>query len=296
MDETQQMDNLTASAVRGGSTIAVAGDWHGNTRWARRCLRHLARLGVREVFHLGDFGVWPGPSGRRYVAEVERALAAEDMVLFVTPGNHEDYDQIQAVPPSDRGHDIGAVQWMTDHLALLPRGHRFRRHGWSVVSLGGAPSIDFEDRVRGEDWWPAEMITPDEIDSVVADGSADIMLAHDAPDADYATEAVSRILTGNPLGYGQVALAYCAVGRKRLTRAFMAVRPRAFVHGHFHVSDERTVAVDGWRHPTLAVSLGCDGDLRGNLALLHLSEQTVSSPPEVEWLDLGSSASHRSHG
>lgn len=74
--------------------IALAGDWHGNTAWALRCLLHLASLGVREVFHLGDFGIWPGPGGRNYVLDLDACLASEAMTLFVTPGNHEDYDQI----------------------------------------------------------------------------------------------------------------------------------------------------------------------------------------------------------
>lgn len=93
-----------------------------------------------------------------------------------------------------------------------------------------------------------------------------------------------------------MALAYCAVGRRRLTRALLAVRPRVFVHGHFHVHDERMVAVDGWKHPVVAVSLGADGDLRGNLALLHLPGRAERGLPEIEWVDLSRSTGTSARG
>lgn len=285
MDETQQTEDQSSALPTIGS-LALAGDWHGNLDWAVRCLRQLASLGVREVFHLGDFGLWPGERGRHYVDRLEGVLRDEEMVLFVTPGNHEDYDQIASLPAMDRGHDAGAVQWVTDHLALLPRGHRLERFGWSIVSLGGAPSIDFESRVPGQDWWPGELITNEEVEAVAAEGPADIMLAHDAPDADYATAAVGRIIASNPLGYGKLPLSYCAVGRRRMTSAFLGVRPKVFAHGHFHAADQRTFAVPGWGYETIAVSVDCDGATLGNLALLHLPERGDGAVPRVEWVEV----------
>jgi hypothetical protein len=35
------------------STVAPAGDWHGNTQWA-----------IALILHLGDFGIWPRTPGR----------------------------------------------------------------------------------------------------------------------------------------------------------------------------------------------------------------------------------------
>ena len=266
------------------TAIALAGDWHGNKDWALRCLRHLSALGVREVFHLGDFGIWPGPKGRDFV--LDAYLASEEMVIFVTPGNHDDYDQIAELPALDLGRDMGAVQWMTDHIALLPRNHRFSRGGWSFVSLGGAPSIDFEYRARGEQWWDAELITNEQVEAVVAAGPADVMLAHDAPDTDYATGAVGRILATNPMGYSVEALTYCAVGRMRMTQAFLAVQPRVFVHGHYHVRDERVMRIPGWNHYTEMVSVDGDHRVDGNLVLLHLPERDSADVPTIEWLDV----------
>ena len=90
-----------------GPRVGVAGDWHGDRIWAISALRHFHQEDIRVVLHLGDFGVWPGPYGRIFLEQVERALETLDMVLLVTPGNHEDYDQIDSwvpVPGMGEGH------------------------------------------------------------------------------------------------------------------------------------------------------------------------------------------------
>ena len=134
--------------------VALAGDWHGNVTWAARTLHACARIGVRRLYHLGDFGVWPGGSGILYLDALEEVCAEHDIEIWVTPGNHEDYDQIAAIPPGRDG-----LQWIRPHVGLIPRGHRWSEGGRSFVSLGGAPSIDYESRDEGSSWWPAEMIT-----------------------------------------------------------------------------------------------------------------------------------------
>src|SRR5665811_263832 len=140
----EENDFAIVGRVRHGGSmfrLGVVGDWHGTRTWALRCVRALADAGIGEIYHLGDFGIWPGPRGRNYLLDLDAALGSHAMTLFVTPGNHEDYDQIEELPALDLGHEIGEVQWITDHIAILPRGHRWERNGWSFASLGGAPSV-----------------------------------------------------------------------------------------------------------------------------------------------------------
>lgn len=264
--------------------LGVAGDWHGNRTWALRCVRALAVAGVGEVFHLGDFGIWPGPTGRDYLIDLTDALEAHAMTLFVTPGNHEDYDQIEELPSIDLGHDVGRIRWITDRIALLPRGHRWERNGWTFVSLGGAPSVDRWLRREGLDWWEAEAITDEDVTRVVAGGQADVMLAHDAPDAVLGTRGVAAILRSNPLGRPAYALKYASEGRDRMTAAFLAIQPRLFLHGHYHLRDEAWI--DQFSHPTHVMSLDCDGSVDGNLAVVTLPEKDSGAEPTIEWLTL----------
>jgi hypothetical protein len=99
--------------------IGVAGDWHGDTRWARTYIAQLAEHEVRSLFHLGDFGIWPGPRGRLFISDLNSACIKHRTHLH-HPGNHDDYDQIEELPILDDG-----LAWLTDHIAVIPRGHRW---------------------------------------------------------------------------------------------------------------------------------------------------------------------------
>lgn len=256
--------------------IGLAGDWHGDTRWAIHALERFAALGIRRIHHLGDFGFWPGRSGAAYAGAVSTAVQRLGLRLAVTPGNHEDYPALASLDVADRGDEIGAVGYAYADIAVLPRGHRWSHRAAGVarsfVSLGGAASVDLAERVPGLSWWPEEAISDRDVAHAIAGGHADVMLCHDSPDP--ATPAVARILAGNPLGWPADALRYAASIRSRVTQAVGAVRPDLLVHGHYHVWDHARVA---WPEggECDVVSLDCERT-PGNLAVLDLSTLAVS--------------------
>jgi Icc-related predicted phosphoesterase len=253
--------------------IGLAGDWERDARWARGALAAFAGRGIEAVFHLGDFGIWPGGRGRQYLSEVDGTLRGHRQTLYLTPGNHDDYNQINELPALDDG-----LQWLTERIAVIPRGHRWTLGGRIWVSLGGAPSVDYPQRIEGETWWPEEAITDDDVQRVVDGGHADVMLCHDAPTP--GTPAVERIIrTGGGWSWTERGLRYAREGRARLTRAVDAVQPSLLVHGHYHVADAATVAV-GDREREI-VSLSANGQ-HGNLAVLDLAADTLA----WEWVDV----------
>lgn len=264
-------------AVYLGPVVAFAGDWHGTTDWACGRIMSLGTQGVDVILHVGDFGLWPGPFGKKYLNAVENACARYGVTLAVTPGNHEDWDRIDSRTPVDRGDGWGAVIWVTDHIAILPRGHRAtlitpKGTERTMVSLGGAPSVDFDTRQPGKTWWPTEAITDADVDAAIAGGPADIMVAHDSPGIPYQLPAVYDICHNNPMGFSAAGLAYATEGRDRLTRAFEAITPRVFAHGHYHVSGQRDLRV-GDREATI---VGLDQQrTAGNIALLDLDTLAV---------------------
>ena len=245
--------------------VGLAGDWHGATRWAAAAIKSFGKAGVRTIFHLDDFAFWPGNSGLSYLRRVEAACKENNVEIFLTPGNHEDWNALTGLFVRGDG-----PQQITEHVYALPRGWRWSLRGREFVSLGGGPSIDYEFRTPGVDWWPSEAITDADIDHVIAGGPADVMLAHDSPNQ--GTRSVRRIIAENPLGFSAVARAYANVGRERMSRAFTAVRPRLFVHGHYHVYDEviqrANNATGTWSHRVLSLEQETG---HGNAAILDVS-------------------------
>nr|WP_188110452.1 hypothetical protein [Aeromicrobium ginsengisoli] len=188
-----------------------------------------------------------------------------DLTIRITDGNHDDHSRLAMIEPVD------GVRWVTDRIGFFERGHRWLWADTTLVSLGGAPSVDFEHRTSGKTWWPEEVITDDEVRSATADGHADVMLTHDAPEP--ALPAVQRILDG-PSYWSEAALVYAAEGRAQVTKAFSGVTPRLLIHGHMHVADRGAVRIPGAPWDTQVVSLNCDEGV-GNLGTLDLESLNV---------------------
>lgn len=250
------------------TTVALAGDWHGNVRWARARIADVAARGVGLILHLGDFGIWPGESGELYLLDVERICAEHGVDIWITPGNHEDWDRLTELwaGPANSGQPLH----LTDHIRVLPRGYRFVLAGRSFVSLGGAPSVDLDRRTAGKDWWAEEAITAEDVEAVVGGGHADVMLAHDAPLGPYGVAEVARIRAGNEWGWSDRALAYARVGAERMHETFLGVAPKLFVHGHYHVVGEATVELPARDYCAWIWSLNCDG-VDGNVRYLDVA-------------------------
>lgn len=258
------------------SVIAIAGDWHGDRAWATARLQSLGERGISVCAHLGDLGIWPGPSGKAFLNTVEKVCAKYDIAILVTPGNHEDWGRLSDLwsdPKNQNADRTLRPLYLTDHLAVLPRGHRWEMGGRSFVSLGGAPSLDFSFRQEGKTWWPQEQISPEDVTRTIKGGYADVMLTHDAPGPPWTTPPVADILDANPMGWSDRALAYAAVGRNLVTEAFLGVSPRLLVHGHYHCSGHATFRLPGSGHDTTVWSL--DANRRsGNTRLLDLTTLT----------------------
>ncbi|MEP9384617.1 metallophosphoesterase [Nocardioides sp. KR10-350] len=261
------------------TTIAFAGDWHGNQPFARERILNVADRGVSTVLHVGDFGIWPGRTGKRFLMGVESSCARYGVHILVTPGNHEDHGRLEQRWDNQRAQSDGAPLQpiaLTEHITVLPRGYRWQIDGRSFVSLGGAPSVDKHLRSQGTDWWVEEQITEDDVERVAAGGYADVMVTHDSPDVPYAVPQVAQIIATNPQGWPDDSLRYAAVGRARMHQAFEAVAPRLFVHGHYHVRGEATVRVPDADHDTHVWALASDQERVGNLRYLDLA--TLDEP------------------
>lgn len=223
--------------------IGLLGDVHGRTAWFRYAIDKFAREGITTVVQLGDFGIGQPFMFNKTLKSLNQHLVRKGITFYVVPGNHENYDVINALPVEEDGW-----QHLKSNILLAPRGHRWVWDGVSFVALGGAPSVDRSwrrqrDANKPHDpcWWEAEAITLEDVSNVAAGGYADVMIGHDAPNG---ISTIQKNISSNPHGFKQVDLLYAAEGRELLTQAFRAVAPKYFFHGHYHFLVDEAVVVE----------------------------------------------------
>lgn len=242
--------------------VAVCGDWHGNVGWIRTLARVLPELApdVTTILQLGDWWIDPDV--------VDEALADTSIDrIYVTLGNHEPWDQITPLLDANPGSAVrvSELTW------LLPRPARLTIGGRSVVSLGGAASVDRLRLRAGAAWFPEESITDVQVAAAIAGGPADLMLTHESP-ARTPVKVVREVLRTNPMRFPAETLAESAQSRERVARVWDAVRPELLMHGHIHVAGGG--ATDDGRR---VASFGRD-TMQGSLAFLDLRTLRLEVP------------------
>jgi len=267
--------------------IIIAGDWHGNTKWALHVIwmakEVLADEDPRVILHLGDFGIWPGPAGREYRDQVTMALEQADADLLFVDGNHEDFTRLAAEehsqlsaelesgPPPPGPVPVGSgLRGLKARVSWLPRGYRWSWHGRTWLALGGGVSVDRAIRTEGENWWPQEEITSEQAACVIADGAADVMVTHDCP------SGVRHSFPPPPSFWDARDLARSDAHRERLQQIVDAVRPSHLMHGHLHRSYQRMC--DFGYGPVEVTGLDCDEGDGANWAVLDVRTMKWETP------------------
>lgn len=247
--------------------LVVAGDWHGNARWATSVIREAAALLADEprkvILQLGDFGIWPGMDGAAYIGAVAAALGDDQHELLFVDGNHEDHDWLDLVAEGKKcpdgksypPHSIAPSVWW------LPRSYRWTWHGRTWLACGGGVSLDRAIRTEGRDWWPQEEITEEQEATIIADGRADVLVSHDCP------SRVVHTFPDRPSWWDQRDVDRSDAHRDRLQRIVDAVQPSHIMHGHLHRAYSRTC--DFGYGPVQITGMDADGRYR-NYAVLNV--------------------------
>lgn len=259
--------------------VMVAGDWHGDGSWAERVIwrakKQLPAEEIPVILQLGDFGVWPGRDGFKYLRHVQHVLEDAGALLMFIDGNHEDFGQIEEWHggfPHFPAHPPGK-----DRIWHLPRGYRWQWGGRTWLAAGGAASVDRREitgymhgvpwiragRIEGTSWWPGEQLTGGQAAAIIADGKADVMVCHDFPSG--VTHAHSPFLAScHPLD-----IADAEEHSRRMQSIVDAVQPGHYLHGHLHRCYTRTC--DFGYGPVEVTGLHMNGKT-GNYAVLDVEE------------------------
>lgn len=145
--------------------IIIAGDVHGD--W-RRFNVFLNKKKPEMVLQAGDFGYWPREEGY----ELNR-LKNFDTKIHWCDGNHEDHWSLKQLTTNE----------VSPHVFYQPRGSILTLpDGRNVLFFGGATSIDKDVRTLGRDWFPEEV--PSYADFETLDKinvEIDIVISHTCP-------------------------------------------------------------------------------------------------------------------
>lgn len=253
--------------------VGVAGDWHGTTWHALRAIESFHNAGIKNVFHLGDFGFWGGQDSAKYIRKVIHRLERFDMHIYVTLGNHEDYWRVDRKPANEDGTRF----YESERLVVLPRPFKGYIGGKSFMSLGGANSIDFKMRKEGVSWWREESITVTDVENAAKMGHVDIMFCHEVPDG-VNLQSFRKNWRG---GWNTDEVFYSEAGRKTLRLAVDEVKPSILFHGHHHLFQDSTTTLEDYKNNKYVlrtVGLAKDGEAN-NIAAFNAESSTYEVLP-----------------
>lgn len=208
--------------------LMIVGDTHGNAGAIERKARVAQSMGVEHLFVVGDFGLWPGYDGVRYLDDVNEAAREFNVQVSALPGNHEDHPQwekwFDLAPLDDKGFAV-----IRSNVRLMKKVHNFKMGGKRFFVCGGAVSIDKQWRTPGKSWWEGEQFTEADLASVekYKGPAIDYLLTHDCSDFTH-------------FGFTLKVDADSKANRQRIDRAIRALRPRYHFHGHMHARYEWT--------------------------------------------------------
>ncbi|GAA0550128.1 hypothetical protein GCM10010172_35280 [Paractinoplanes ferrugineus] len=259
---TRKIENPLATP----QTIAFAGDWHENGRWAAKAISHAVNLGADVIVHLGDFGY---SFSRRFLADVSAAALFQGLPILFVDGNHENFDRLCRFPIGPFG-----LREVADNVWHLPRGFRWEWDGVRFLALGGAHSVDRPFRVPRVSWWKEEAITDGQANEAIAGGPADVLVAHDCP-AGVPIPGIDNRATPPP--FPPLEIMRSEEHRQVLRRVVDGVRPSWVWHGHYHVAYD--MVADLGYGEVRATGLNCDESHLGqNIAVVTLAGLRTGMP------------------
>lgn len=239
--------------------ILIAGDSHGNAHF----IEHLCKVATVNkcelIVQVGDFGLWPGPSGKKFLLKANKLLTDARLELWWLDGNHEDHARIEEW--SKRENFYTELQPVTSRIHYMPRGYRFELDGLKFMALGGAWSIDKDMRTPNVSWWPQEELTHADYMRATADADPiDVLLSHDMPARKEAYAYFPFMAEGGD-------------SNRQFVQA-VAWQKRALLHVHGHMHKAYKCRFDDGR---LLVGLDCDQAPNAAWAILDTEQRTLST-------------------
>lgn len=142
--------------------IFVIGDLHGNSCGEvhflnSRYFKEKKDLTKEDVLiQLGDFGFyWYYPNTYKYQEDLHwrNWIGNQPYTLLIVPGNHENYDLINALPEVEKwGGKVFVDKTKYGEIYLAKRGEIYTINDKKILTIGGAQSGDISNRKTFKDF------------------------------------------------------------------------------------------------------------------------------------------------
>jgi Icc-related predicted phosphoesterase len=197
--------------------IIATGDIHGKFRYLNALInKYKDRLDL--VLCGGDFGYWPN-----FDSDHENIKTHGIPVLWCD-GNHENHWALR-----DRKSDE-----IAENVFYMPRGSTYKlEDGRTILFMGGADSIDKDQRTIGRDWFPEEVITQKDMMNL-PDVKVDIIVSHTCPTELYPT--MLKHYDGRSMEPSNYAL----------SEIWKIYKPDLWFFGHWHYYKEGNLGDTKW--------------------------------------------------
>lgn len=174
--------HLSNIAAEGDTNmIYVTGDTHGDlSRFKKGKLFWMGKKNTLII--LGDFGFLWNCDPQEMAAI--RWLAHRRYKILFLDGCHENFEKLAHFPEVEI---YGAkARHLGGNLYYVQRGQILMIEDKKLLCFGGGQSHDRYERVEGENWWPEEMPTAEEMEACTRllsehGNRVDYILTHDAP-------------------------------------------------------------------------------------------------------------------
>lgn len=248
------------------SRVLIAGDWHGDKIWAKKCIEMADTLGADFILHVGDFGYnfdYAEKDGFVFNKPVQKELEKYDINLIWIDGNHDNHKWLQGLPQRQDGFvqtgAAGRVFW-------APRGHRW---SWSEVkfgALGGAYSINAEYLTEGKTLFSdLENIKESDIQKLGHE-QLDILLTH---------EVAENVPVKEHFKLKEEKEIIAIENRRKVLTAIENTKPKYVFSGHWHQQIEHDITrVDGGNTKQYVLN---NEHRKGSIILLDLFDYEIKT-------------------
>jgi len=151
--------------------IYILGDIHTDFSTLNDFIKNMS---PDIILQCGDFGYWPRFKSLNQVDMIKNHKTK----IYFCDGNHEDHYNLQKITKENKTEIAPNIFYMPrGSILTLPDNRK-------VLFIGGAFSIDWQNRIDGKDWFSEdELLKEKDIQWIynMKEGDIDIVISHTAP-------------------------------------------------------------------------------------------------------------------